>query len=475
MSQALPVRNPRNGQYDYVIHPPDAAELAAICQKMRCAQPQWRALGAAGRAAALQQWKQAVQAMLPQLTEALCRDTGRKAESLLEAQLVASSIDRWCDIAVDFFSQKVVKQSSIPFIEIQQDLEPYELAAVISPWNFPLLLSLIDTIPALLAGCAVIVKPSEITPRFIKPLMQSVAQVPILSDVLVYVEGAGATGAQLVELTDITCFTGSVATGLKVYESAARHFKPVFLELGGKDPAIVTATANLDHATSSLLWGSVVNAGQSCLSIERIYVEDKIFDQFVDILVQKTNRLRFAYPTYESGEIGPIISEKQINIINEHLRDAKEKGAKILTGKGFVEIIDGGGWCFPTVLVDVTPEMKVMREETFGPLMPVMPFHGIEDAIEKANSTEFGLSGAVFAGTVEEALAIGRRIKGGAISINDSALTAVIHEGEKNSFKMSGIGGTRMGPAAIKRFMRQKVFLIKRQPVPSPWWFDGTR
>jgi acyl-CoA reductase-like NAD-dependent aldehyde dehydrogenase len=183
--------------------------------------------------------------------------------------------------------------------------------------------------------------------------------------------------------------------------------------------------------------------------------------------------LRFAYPTYESGEIGPIISDKQVDIINEHLRDAKEKGAKILTGPGYVEHIGGGSWCFPTVLINVTPDMKIMREETFGPIMPVMPFHDIEDAIAKVNSTVFGLSGAVFAGSNEEAMAIGRHIKGGAISINDSALTAVVHEAEKNSFKMSGIGGTRMGPSAIKRFMRQKAFLIKQQPIASPWWFDS--
>lgn len=448
-------------------------ELADLCQRMRQGQLQWQAIGIEGRIAALQQWKQTVQNALGSIVEALCVDTGRKAESILEAQLIASSIDRWCKIATDCLPPQSEKPSSVSFIHLRQDLEPYELVAVISPWNFPLLLSLIDTIPALLAGCAVIVKPSEITPRFIKPLMNTISQVPELASVLTYVEGAGSTGAQLVELADLICFTGSVATGLKVYQAAAQHFKPVFLELGGKDPAIVTASANLDHATSSLLWGSVVNAGQSCLSIERIYVEDSVFDQFVSMLVEKTNQLRFAYPDYDSGQIGPIISDKQIDIINEHLRDAKEKGANILTGKGYVEMIDGGGWCFPTVLTNVTHEMKVMTEETFGPLMPVMPFHGIEDGIAKANSTIYGLSGAVFAGTVEEALFIAKRIKGGAISINDSALTAIIHEGEKNSFKMSGMGGTRMGPSAIKRFMRQKVYLIKTQPIASPWWFDA--
>ncbi len=401
---------------------------------------------------------------------ALSVDTGRRSESVLEADLLAPAIDRWCRIADELFSEREKKSSTVPFIEIEQALVPYPLVGVISPWNFPLLLSTIDSIPALMAGCAVVVKPSEVTPRFMVPLQASIDEVPLLREVFAYIAGDGATGAELVQNADLICFTGSTTTGQKVYRAAAERFIPVFLELGGKDPAIVLASADLELATSSLLWGSVVNAGQSCLSIERIYVEDSIYPQFVQRLVEKTQQLRLAFPDYDSGQIGPIIAATQAGIIAEHLRDAVAKGATVLTG-GQIEQHGGGEWCFPTVLVDVHPDMKVMSEETFGPIMPIMPFHGIAEAIALANSTVYGLSGAIFAGTNEEAISIGRQIQGGAISINDSALTAIIHEGEKNSFKMSGLGGTRMGPAAIKRFMRQKAFLIKNQPIASPWWF----
>jgi acyl-CoA reductase-like NAD-dependent aldehyde dehydrogenase len=244
---------------------------------------------------------------------------------------------------------------------------------------------------------------------------------------------------------------------------------PVFLELGGKDPAIVLESANLSLAAKAIAWGSTANAGQSCLSIERIYIQDKVFDSFVPLLVDEANDLLINANNIAHGEIGPIIFEKQAAIINEHLKDALEKGAQILTGSTHCELINGGYYCKPTVLINVTHEMKIMTEETFGPIMPVMKFDTKEEGIELANGTIYGLSAAVFAGTIEEAMEFGKHIHGGAISINDAALTAIMHEGEKNSFKMSGIGGTRMGPSAIKRFMRQKVFIIKDQPIVAPW------
>jgi aldehyde dehydrogenase (NAD+) len=330
---------------------------------------------------------------------------------------------------------------------------------------------LIDTLPALLAGCAVVVKPSEITPRFIEPLNLSIQESPELAKVLQYITGDGKTGSDLLDNIDLVCFTGSVATGRKVYHRAAERFIPAFLELGGKDPALVLQSANLEHAASSLLWGSVVNAGQSCLSIERIYVEDSVFNDFVDLILKKTNQLKFAFPEMEVGQIGPIISDKQVQIIESHLQDALDKGAKILSG-GEIEHWGGGSWLFPTILVNVNHSMKVMTEETFGPIMPIMAVKDANEAIKLANSTIFGLSAAVFAGSSEEAIQIGKKIQAGAISINESALTSMVHEGEKNSFKFSGLGGTRMGASAIKRFMRQQAFLIKKDPIQSPWWWN---
>jgi succinate-semialdehyde dehydrogenase / glutarate-semialdehyde dehydrogenase len=468
----MKVKNPRTGLYYYEIHPPTAQELKTKTDAMRQAQVSWKESGIEFRIKALQAWKEVVAEYKEELIDALCMDTGRKWETLLEVDLISSSIDRWSNISREFFSVSERKTSSIPFLEIEQGLEPYPLVGVISPWNFPLLLSLIDTIPALMAGCSVIVKPSEVTPRFIEVIQKTINQVPDLLNVINYVEGGGEVGEELCKLTDIICFTGSTATGKKVYRAACDNFIPVFLELGGKDAVIVTESADIERATSAILWGSVANAGQSCLSIERIYVQRSIFNQFLSRLVGKANQLNLAYPTMDSGQIGPIISEKQVAIIDNQLEDAFKKGATLKAGSMKCEELGGGYYCRPTILTNVNHDMKIMTEETFGPILPVMMYSDIDEAISLANGTQYGLSGAVFAGTEEEAIKIARQMKCGAVSINDAALTAVMHEGEKNSFKMSGIGGTRMGPSAIKRFMKQKAYLINSQGVKDPWWFS---
>ncbi|MEH1766860.1 aldehyde dehydrogenase family protein [Nostoc sp.] len=470
MTKPIEVRNPRTGKFDYVIIPPPPRLVVQQCKRTRRAQVRWQQLGLEGRIEALQQWKQAILSGRDRLTEALVNDTGRLSTSVLEIDSFLSSVDRWCRLAPELL-QESAKNTAIPFIALQQASVPYPLVGVISPWNFPLLLSTIDTIPALLAGCAVIVKPSEITPRFVAPLMTALNTVPKLHDVLTFVEGAGATGSTLIENVDLVCFTGSVATGRKVAQAAAKQFIPAFLELGGKDPAIVLESANLELATSAILWGSVVNAGQSCLSIERIYVANSIFEKFYHQLVAKAHRLQLAYPTVESGEIGPIIAEKQAAIISDHLLDAVEKGAVIHSG-GVIEDLGGGWWCRPTVLTQVNHSMKVMTEETFGPIMPVMPFSTVEQAVSLANDSIYGLSAAVFASEAE-ALEIAHQIDAGAISINDAGLTAMMHEGEKNAFKFSGMGGSRMGAAALKRFMRKKAILIKTNTTNDPWWFEN--
>ncbi len=467
----MKIKNPRTGQYYYEIFPPTFEELKDKTNFMRESQEVWKELGIEHRIKALQAWKEVVNEHKEELIDALCMDTGRKWETILEVDLVASSIERWSNISRDFFSIIERKTSSIPFLEIEQGYEPYSLVGVISPWNFPLLLSLIDTIPALLAGCAVIVKPSEITPRFIEVLQKTINHIPDLLGILNYVEGGGETGADLCKLTDIVCFTGSTETGKKVYQAACDNFIPIFLELGGKDAVIVTETADIERATSAILWGSVANAGQSCLSIERIYVHRNVYHQFLSRLVGKANLLQLAYPTMDSGQIGPIISEKQVAIIDNQLDDAFKKGAVLKAGSKKCEELDGGFYCKATILTNVTHDMKLMNEETFGPILPVMIYNTTEQAIDFANNTQYGLSGAVFADTEEEAMKIARKLKCGAVSINDAALTAVMHEGEKNSFKMSGIGGTRMGPSALKRFMKQKAYLINSQKVNDPWWF----
>lgn len=470
MSNPIEIRNPRTGKFDYVIIPPPPRLLAQQCHRARRAQTQWYQLGVEGRIAALQQWKQAILSVRQQLTDALVNDTGRLSTSILEIDSFLGSIDRWCNLVPDLL-QDSAKNTSIPFIALQQTNTPYPVVGVISPWNFPLLLSMIDTIPALLAGCAVVVKPSKMAPRFVAPLLTALNNIPHLSDVLIFIEGSAETGTALIDYVDLICFTGSVNTGRKIAEAAAKRFIPAFLELGGKDPAIVLESANLDLATSAILWAAVVNTGQSCVSIERIYVAERIFEEFYHQLVTKAHRLQLAYPNLEDGQIGPIIAEKQAAVISDHIADAVAKGAVIHCG-GKVEELGGGWWCRPTVLTQVNHSMKVMTEETFGPIMPVMAFSSVEEAIDLANDSIYGLSAAVFAGSEEEALVVARQINAGAISINDAALTAIMHEGEKNAFKCSGLGGSRMGVAALKRFIRKQAFLIKTNSVNDPWWFE---
>ena len=470
MSKPIEIRNPRTGKYDYVIVPPPEKLLAQQCNRLRRAQQSWFDLGLNGRIDALLEFKDSIYSTRDTLTEALVIDTGRLSVSKLEVDSFLSGIERWCRLGSKLL-QDTEKGTSIPFINLQQTAVPYSLVGVISPWNFPLLLSTIDTIPALLAGCAVIVKPSEITPRFMTPLMNVINNIPQLRDILTFIEGDGKTGAALVDNVDLVCFTGSVETGQQIAIAAAERFIPAFLELGGKDPAIVLESADIELATSALLWGSVVNSGQSCLSIERIYVHKNIYEDFYHRIVGKAHKVNLAYPTLESGEIGPIISEKQAAIINEHLKDAVEKGAVIHCG-GEVEEIGGGWWCHPTVITEVNHDMKIMNEETFGPIMPIMSFSTVEEAIELANDTYYGLSAAVFSESQDEALGIARQIDAGAISINDAGLTSMMHEAEKSAFKFSGLGGSRMGASALTRFMRKKAFLIKTDNNLNPWWFN---
>lgn len=470
MASTIAVRNPRTGASDYTITPPSPEQLTTTCHRLRQEQLEWQVRGVRHRIEVLQAWKAALLERKDILIQALVADTGRWSESVLEVDSCLSGLDRWCGLAADLVAPAPAKTAAIPFIQMRPQLVPYGLVGVISPWNFPLLLSTIDTIPALLAGCAVIVKPSEVTPRFIEVMLAAIAAVPALQTVLTYIPGAGATGAALVDNVDLICFTGSVATGKVVAAAAAKRMIPAFLELGGKDPALVLASADTNQAATALLWASVVNAGQSCLSIERIYVDRKVCDRFVATLVEKAKQLKLAYPEPTSGQIGPIIAEQQAALIQTHLEDALTKGAVVQCG-GTVETLSGGLWLQPTILTQVDHTMAIMTDETFGPIMPVMPFDTVEEAVNLANDTDYGLSAAVFAGSVDEAQAVAQQIQAGAISINDAGLTALVHEGEKNAFKLSGLGGSRMGPASIQRFMRKQVFLAKTSSIPDPWWF----
>lgn len=463
------VLDPRTGQVERDLRPASDAELDALAARLRAGQLAWSALGPEGRAAQLLQFADALEAARDDLVAALTRDTGRAIESRIEADQVAALARRWAGAAPALLAPHTRAASALPGLSLETSAVPYSLVGVVSPWNFPLLLGLIDAVPALAAGCAVIVKPSEVTPRFAEPLAAVIATVPVLADVLAVVEGGGDVGAAVVDRVDAVCFTGSVPTGRLVARAAVERFIPAFLELGGKDPAIVLPGADLDRASSALLWGGTSNAGQSCLSIERVYVHESQHDELVDLLCAKAERLRLAHPRPESGTVGPLIDAEQATVIRRHLDDAVARGALVRSG-GTVERHDGGHWVRPTILTDVDHSMAVMTEETFGPVLPVMAYSDVDHAVALANDSTYGLTAAVFGPDPEAAAAVARRLRVGAVSVNDAGLTAFVYEGEKNSFGFSGLGASRMGDSALLRFVRRQTLIVNSSSAPDPWW-----
>lgn len=459
------VRNPRTGVDDYEFTPPSERRLTAIASRLREGQREWAATALDERIAVLESWRAELGRRRPALQKALSADTGRWLLAGLEVDVTAGALASWCAAAPGILVDEGGDSSLVPGVRYESQRVPLGLLGVISPWNFPLVLSLIDAVPAVLAGCAVLIKPSEVTPRFIEPLRETIAAVPPLAAVLEVCAGAGETGAALIDQVDAVCFTGSVRTGRAVAAAAARNFIPAFLEMGGKDAAIVLASADVERAATALLRGSVTATGQVCYSIERIYVEGSIHDELVSRLVAKAGELEINFPDIHQGHLGPLIFGSQADILREHLDDALARGAEIRCG-GTVEEHGGGLWMRPTVVTGVDHSMKLMREETFGPILPVMAVDNADEAVRLANDTRYGLSGAVFAGDDDEAVAVARRVNAGAMSVNDAALTGtILQDAEKNSFACSGLGGSRTGPASLTRFFRKKAIIVNSGPT----------
>jgi succinate-semialdehyde dehydrogenase / glutarate-semialdehyde dehydrogenase len=454
----MKIRNPRTGEDDYEIAPLDAAALATCAAQMRAVQIAWAAYSPSQRCKIMLKFADAIERHRTAIADALILDTGRAAISQIEIDGVIGMIKR-CEGSAPFMIARASakdRQTSISSISTSTHLVPYALVGVISPWNFPLTLALIDAISALAAGCAVIVKPSEVTPRFIRPLMMAIAEVEGLP--LTIIEGNGATGAAMIPLIDYVAFTGSVKTGRAVGVAAASAFIPASLELGGKDPMIILASADPVAAAEIALRASVVNSGQACQSIERVYVARAVAEPFLVALAEKAKAVRFNYPDIHSGDIGPFISAAQADIVQAQIDEARAMGAHVLTG-GQVETLGGGKYLRPTVLASVTPDMRVIADETFGPVIPVTLFDSDDEAIAMANEGVFGLSGAVIAGTVREAEAVGARLNVGAVSINDGSLTTMVWEAEKSSFGHSGLGASRMGESGLLRFFRKRAMI----------------
>ncbi|MCB1444417.1 MAG: aldehyde dehydrogenase family protein [Rhizobiaceae bacterium] len=460
MSRSIDVRNPRTGKVDCRITPLDLPVLTARIEALREGQAKWLEIGLEGRIRAMEALCDAVDRHYQPILDALSADTGRHEWSVNEIEGLKGITRMRCATAAEAMAE-AIGQSSDPTLRFQQQYVPYQLVGIISPWNYPLILCMIDAICALLAGAAVAIKPSEVTPRFIQPFREAIAEVEYLRGVLDVFEGDGETGGWLVDLTDTLVFTGSVPTGRKVQERAASQFKTVFLELGGSDPAVVLDSADPDIAAEIITRGATENSGQLCCAIERVYVQNGVLDQVTERVVTRMRALGMNMQDIAKGELGPVIFRRQAEILRSQIDDAVAKGARILTGGRILEH-EGGLWCEPTVLTGVTQDMAVMRDETFGPIVPIMGFSTPDEAVRLANDTEFGLSAAVI-GEESAAIAIGQRINAGGMWINDfDTMGGVGARAEKTAFGTSGLGGTRYGHGGFLRFLRKKAIVVRR-------------
>ena len=469
----LPVRNPRTGEWDHEIPITSPDDIASITTALRAEQAQWVAMGASGRAACLNRFADAVMAEVGPLGQALSIDTGRSTFAQFEAIKSVELIRMWAERAGPILEELAGAGQSgqVPAVHYQHRLIPYQVVAVISPWNVPLLLAMIDSLAALSAGCSVLLKPSEVTPRFIEPLQRALDAVPELAAVLRIVTGGPETGKAMIEQVDAVCFTGSVKTGRQVSQQAAACFIPAFLELGGKDPAIVLPDADISLAARAIIRSAIGMTGQACQSLERIYCHESIAEPFTEELLAQLKVLSLTCTEDGAGDIAPLIFERQVETIQAQVDDALAKGANCLLGGKPVHA--GGIWYPPTLLTNVNHDMLIMQDETFGPVIPVVTYGDVEEAVALANDSAFGLSAAVFSADADAAKAVAERLQVGAISINDASLTGIVNDVEKNSFRFSGMGGSRMGPAGLTRFLRKRALLIQTgEPAPVQLFSD---
>ncbi len=428
----------------------------------RRAQPQWEAYGFEGRARVMLRAQKWLMDNAQRVTETIVSETGKTYEdaSLAEIGYAGNAFGFWAKHGPEYLADESVKSSQVLVKGKKLILRyrPLGLIGVIGPWNYPLTNSFGDCIPALMAGNSVILKPSEITPLTSLLMAEGLRECGLPEDVLQIATGRGQTGAALVEQVDMIMFTGSTKTGRKVAEAAARRLIPASLELGGKDPMIVLSDADLERAANFATYFSMQNAGQTCISIERVYVEEPVYDEFVAKVSEKVRALRVGKPEgFGSVEVGAITFPPQLDTIEDHVADAVQKGARVLTGGH--QVPGPGRFYEPTVLVDVDHSMKIMTEETFGPTLPIMKVADAEEAVRLANDSPYGLGASVFSRDAARGEAIARRIEAGAANVNDAMINYTVLELPMGGAKTSGIG-SRHGAGGIRKYCSQQAIVV---------------
>ena len=450
-------------------------EVHGAVRLARQAQPAWQALRVSERIAVLKRFQRKLSEQREQVATLISREAGKPVvEALTTEILVVLDAAEFCiHTAHSFLRDEPLPHANLAMKTKRGKLvrEPYGVIGIIAPWNYPFSLPATETLAALVLGNAVVLKPSEFTPLVALELQKLLLAAGLDPNLMQVVIGEGAVGGALLESDiDKVIFTGSVATGKRIAESAAKRLLPTVLELGSKDPMIVLEDADLEVASSGAVWGAMMNCGQTCLSIERCYVHRSVYERFLELCRQKIGKLRVGEGLASEVEMGPLIHERQLQTVEDHVNDAVARGARLLAGGHRLTKL-GPNFYAPTLLADVTHEMRIMREETFGPALPVVPFDTDDDAVRLANDSEFGLAASVWTGNRKRGEAIAARIKAGTVMINDAISGFGIAEAPHGGFKQSGIGRThgKLGLAELVQTKYVDVDLLPR--MPKVWWY----
>jgi acyl-CoA reductase-like NAD-dependent aldehyde dehydrogenase len=467
--------NPATGESLAAMDSATAAEVQAAVARARQAQPSWADLGVERRIEILRKFQRLLQGQKAEVSTLITKEAGKPyVEALLTEVLVVLDATRFLiDTAFEFLRDQPVAHGSLAMKLKAGRLvrEPHGVIAIVSPWNYPFSIPAVDALAALVTGNAVVLKPSELTSLVGLKLHELLGAAGVPEPVFQVIVGDGSTGAALLgSEIDKLIFTGSVPTGKRIAQAAAARLLPVVLELGGKDPMLVLEDANLDVASSAAVWGAFVNAGQACLSVERCYVHRSLYAQFLELCIEKTRDLRVGNGLDPKTDVGPLIHERQLRIVEGQVNEAIRDGARLLAGGSRLPEL-GPNFYAPTVLAEVTPEMRIMREETFGPVLPIAPFDSEEQAMELANRSDFGLAASVWTPDRKRGEAIARRIRAGTVMVNDVISCFGISEAPHGGVKASGIGRAH-GRFGMEEMVRPKYLDSDRMPgIKKVWWY----
>src|SRR5580693_6730532 len=467
--------NPATGEVLLELGCASEDDVHAAVTRAHAAQPDWSAFGVRNRIAVLREFQRRLVQRKSEIAQAITREAGKPvAEALTTEVLVVLDAARFLIVN----AYRLLRDEALPHGSLATKLkrgrllrEPHGVVGIISPWNYPFSIPATETLAALVAGNAVVLKPSEFTSLVALELESLLHGAGVPPDVFQVVVGDGATGAALLHSQiEKLVFTGSVATGKRVAAAAAERLLPVVLELGGKDPMIVLEDADVDVASSAAVWGAFVNAGQACLSVERCYVHRSLYESFLMACVEKTQRLRVRHGMDHDCDVGPLIHERQLRRVEAQVQDAEARGARVLAGGSRIPEL-GNNFYRPTVLAGVTQEMRIMCEETFGPVLPVMAFDSDDEVVRLANDSEYGLAASVWTRNRERGERLARRIQAGTVMVNDVVSCFAISEAPHGGVKASGVGRAH-GRFGLEEMVRLKYVDVDLMPgMKKVWWY----